>query len=189
MEYTVIGDTVNLASRIESKAARGQIYISESTFERIKEQVYAIKMQPTYVKGKEEPITIYSIRGYLDREYNEQTYDRITIPVSYIDQNNEKHNGLLLGVAIDGDILLLQSHFKVLFEENSTVQLLLNLPEISDAQTLVCKVRSYTIINPEQNIQFYNYIFEAVQENEILNSLLQNKIIDGTVAVDNIVRE
>jgi adenylate cyclase len=63
MEFTCIGDNVNLAQRIESKAGRGNVFISESTYERAKGKLLAVRLKPTRVKGKAAPITIYSVRG------------------------------------------------------------------------------------------------------------------------------
>ncbi|MFM9625721.1 adenylate/guanylate cyclase domain-containing protein, partial [Streptomyces turgidiscabies] len=63
MEYTCIGDNVNLAQRLESRAGRGQVFISESTFERTTGKCLAVKLKPTFVKGKANAVTIYSVRG------------------------------------------------------------------------------------------------------------------------------
>lgn len=67
IEYTIIGDNVNLTQRIESLSGRWQVFVSESTFEPIREQCVAIGMPPVMVKGKSQPIRIYSIRG-LERQ-------------------------------------------------------------------------------------------------------------------------
>ncbi len=65
MEYTVIGDNVNLAQRIESLASRWQVLIAEETYTTIKNFCSAIRLKPVNVKGKTQPITVYSIRGML----------------------------------------------------------------------------------------------------------------------------
>ncbi len=67
MEYTVIGDNVNLAQRIEVQTDRGQILLSESTYKRINQFVFATPLPPSRVKGKAEPVTIYLLHGLNER--------------------------------------------------------------------------------------------------------------------------
>jgi adenylate cyclase len=56
MEYTAIGDNVNLAQRLESVAGAGQILISSATYERVKNKVTARMLDPIKLKGKTEKV-------------------------------------------------------------------------------------------------------------------------------------
>jgi len=65
VEYTVLGNTVNTAQRIQAQACRNQVLVGESAFGDVVSQVAAIRMPPVKVKNKAEAVTIYSLRGII----------------------------------------------------------------------------------------------------------------------------
>jgi adenylate cyclase len=62
LQYTVVGDPVNLASRLCSVAKPGEVIVGEATWKQCSDYFIADKLQPVMVKGKSKPIQIYRPR-------------------------------------------------------------------------------------------------------------------------------
>ena len=63
LEYTVIGDNVNLAYRIEAfnQILKTQFLISEYTYSYVKDSIEVVKLSKVNIKGKSKPIDIYEV--------------------------------------------------------------------------------------------------------------------------------
>jgi len=62
-EFTVIGDTVNLASRLQANANPGKILIGEKTFQRIKDSFTISPRRKLKIKGKRDLVSVYTLTG------------------------------------------------------------------------------------------------------------------------------
>ena len=63
LDYTVFGDTVNTAARLQDAAKENQILISEKCFEQVKESFKFEKVGSISLKNKSNPVVIYQVVG------------------------------------------------------------------------------------------------------------------------------
>jgi adenylate cyclase len=66
MNYTVIGDDVNIAARLYNVAKGGEIIISETTYSEVRGLINVEEMEPVSVKGKSAPLRIYKVLSLKD---------------------------------------------------------------------------------------------------------------------------
>jgi class 3 adenylate cyclase/DNA-binding NarL/FixJ family response regulator len=62
LEYTLVGDTVNLSQRLQQLASAGEIVLSSATMDTLGELGEAVALAPQVVKGRETPVVAYKIR-------------------------------------------------------------------------------------------------------------------------------
>ena len=61
LEYTMVGDTVNLTQRLQQWAEAGETVLSEPTYEALSTPVAAEHLEPALVKGRQTPVAAYRI--------------------------------------------------------------------------------------------------------------------------------
>ncbi len=136
VEWTVIGDNVNLAQRVESQGFRGCVLVSESTYEQIAEKKGAYGFPPVSVKGKSEPVKIYSIRTL-------ETPRGITAAIPAVMQADaDELRSIIVKVVNQGGRLRLTLRCGGEPSIGATVELRIELPEMRDPFGLRGRVTS-----------------------------------------------
>ena len=75
LDYTVLGNGVNLASRLESLANPNEILISENTFNIIKKDIDCTYVDEIIVKGKSHPIKTFQVQKLISKKDRRETID------------------------------------------------------------------------------------------------------------------
>ncbi|MNX19684.1 Adenylate cyclase 2 [compost metagenome] len=73
-DYTVMGDTVNLAQRMESNARPGKVLVTGETFRLARHRFSFLTLDAITVKGKAQPVEVYELEGPL-KQVEEQNPD------------------------------------------------------------------------------------------------------------------
>jgi class 3 adenylate cyclase/tetratricopeptide (TPR) repeat protein len=63
MDYTAIGDTTNLAARLEALAGSGEIYLSDATYRAAEGSIRCASLGMKTVKGKAQPVAVYRLES------------------------------------------------------------------------------------------------------------------------------
>ena len=61
LDYTVVGDVVNTAARLQSIAGAGQIIISEAAYEKVKETFNCKSIGQVALKNKQKQVSVYEV--------------------------------------------------------------------------------------------------------------------------------
>ncbi len=80
-EYTVIGDTVNLASRLQTAAEPGSVLVSEETYNRTSANFRYETVPPLSLKGISRPVTAYRVAGVQPHVGPQRGVPGMTIPL------------------------------------------------------------------------------------------------------------
>lgn len=90
-DFVVVGDTVNLASRLQSLAPVNGILISHETYRLTAEQFEVQTIEPVLVKGKQEPVQAHIVLGSKKRLFRDSLASVQGIETTMIGRQAEQH--------------------------------------------------------------------------------------------------
>jgi class 3 adenylate cyclase len=61
LDYTIIGDTVNTAKRLQENGQPGKVFLSDKFYERVKDVVRVNPLEPLQVKNRVQPVPVFEL--------------------------------------------------------------------------------------------------------------------------------
>jgi adenylate cyclase len=186
-EYTVIGDEVNLASRIEAYSLRGQVLISEATYSRVREYVTVSEPMDVYVKGKKNAVNLYEVLAIpaLGKEVPRQEIRKsprveTNIPFAYHTLDGkivsaEKCSGVILDISYNGVLAQLEGDVPA----QTDIKLDLHLPLAGTTATDVYARVLKTFERDGQRLSSIEFTSVSVQSNVNIRHFVQLLIQGG----------
>ena len=140
MKYGCVGESVNMAGRVEGQTVGGQILITESTVARIREPLTIAGEFSFLPKGSEVPLTVYDVTGLgteysLNRKTEELVWTELreppTVEFHLLNEdksvNPDRLSGEIMYVSGDGSHLKLRTPFSLAFHQNVLIDIGQNL--------------------------------------------------------------
>ena len=139
MDFTLIGDNVNIAARLEANAPLGGVLISRSTYEQIYTKIKVTPAQKMKIKGKAAPVEVYELIEKIDEDafmprgmqpkndYNIREQLRISVKaMAILIKDDKPYQGLLRDISIGGVSLSLSMSVNFKIDEEIRLNFKLN---------------------------------------------------------------
>ncbi|MBC7983928.1 MAG: PilZ domain-containing protein [Candidatus Obscuribacterales bacterium] len=153
-EYTVIGDNVNLASRIEAHSLRGQVLLSEHSYQLAKEFIEVGEAKEVIVKGKREPVKLYELKStrlphFMEvppREMRKSPRVKADMPLAFQILEGKQvlptfHRGQIADISYSGMLARLKTPVPANTEIKFSIALSLLSPDFTDIYARVLRVQ------------------------------------------------
>ena len=186
-EYTVIGDEVNLTSRIEAYSLRGQVLISQATYEHCRNYVDVAEPMDVYVKGKKQPVKLYEVLGIpsLNKELPRQEIrksPRVEVNIPFTFQtvedkivSGEQLSGTILDISYNGVLAEVDRDFP----DRTDIKLDLNLSLAGTTATDVYAKILRTFEKDGRRVASIEFTSVSVQSNVNIRHFVQFLIQGG----------
>lgn len=177
MDFTLIGDDVNVASRLCGAADGGEILIDEETFIQAKKHLEVVHSEDLRVKGKPKPVRTYAVAGYVDDPRSERRRHKrreVELPILLkVVDLDEDYREVLVNIS-GGGMRIVGSRW---MKPHTIVELKIPLPDqepLSDIRgtVLSCDETSdgkvearieYTDITHKQRNRIVRYVYQVSQ--------------------------
>jgi len=177
MEYTVIGENVNLAQRIEAATTERQLYTSQSTFEQVAGRVVAFRMPPGELKGVGLPVAMYSVRGVVISSTQVDEELVLSFPVLLSADCGEPVPGQLIKAEIDvatgGAVLTVHSSEPL--EAGATVTCSMDVPEVIELPGFTGTIVMPEGDSPAESTAYATHGIRVHELPSVLHRLIYNR--------------
>lgn len=185
-EYTVIGDEVNLASRIEAYSLRGQVLISENSYLKAKGYIETGEATEVFVKGKSHPVLLYELLSVSEpailkvpcREVRKSPRIEVNLPLTFNKVSGksisyEKSYAEIIDLSYNGMLIITEKALAPFSEIKFCLALSLVVDQASDiyGKVLKCSEKDsqwlvnieFTSIGERAKDALKNYINRIIQ--------------------------
>ncbi|MBM3223957.1 MAG: FHA domain-containing protein [Candidatus Tectomicrobia bacterium] len=178
IDFTLIGDTVNLTARIEQLAGRYQVLVSEATWTPIQDTVCAVRLPATRVKGKAHPVTLYSIRAIHDSEANQCL---VVLPCQVLSATGQSlGHGLLIASVQQAQGHHLLMHTTLPLQAGDTVTLHGLMPECDTPLEGTARVASTSTISQDSAWPYTRALLTLTGCHPLTTFLTHGSCLDAT---------
>ena len=187
-EYTVIGNEVNLTSRIEAHSLRGQIMLSESTYDLAEEYVSVGTINDVLVKGRSKSVRLYELLSTSrprilevpQREIRKSPRIAVNMPLNFQTVAGktvqaEEYEGRINNISYNGMMAVLpmpiqpsaeiKIHFSLSMMSNQTSEVYAKVLHVQELDSQFYCQLEFTFINDDAQRELKEFIDRIIESN------------------------